>query len=187
MTTTSKHTGAAPGRSLRVARAVALALATAGTAILVPAGTASARSPHWQHYEYPDHIEVMCGSTPVHLTWPVNKEYFRDLAPAADGSYVEQVTGSLTALFTTDSGGSLRLNLGGPGETTYWPNGDYEVHSEGHYGFGVSPAQAAELGVPEQFSSFGLIDFVYHKADDSMTPVTIPGNVTDTCAQLGIH
>jgi hypothetical protein len=180
-----------PGR--RHVRAACVA-AGALTVVVASAGAASARSLDWAPWTPPaPTIDIACGSTPVHLSWPVNKEYMRTQKTLPDGSSVTQFTGSLTVHLATDDGRSLTVSAGGPTQERDNLGGtfDYEVHSEGHYVWSITPELAAELGVPQVFASEGLIDFVVHQSAlneiTSITPVRVPANVQDLCAELGVH
>jgi hypothetical protein len=151
--------------------------------LLVPVGAAWARGGDWEPVVLPPEIEAACGATTVHLTFPVNDEYQRNL-PQPDGSVVQQVTGRLVARFTTDAGAVVTANISGPGKAVLYPDGDVETVSTGRYGYTLTPVQAAELGTPQIFTSSGPIDFVQHP-DGSITPISLPHHVTDVCAELG--
>jgi hypothetical protein len=176
---------AANTRAGRAARATLLAAATAATALLlIPTGGASARSSDWTLWQPPTGIVATCGNTPVALDWPYNKEYVRELPLTPGTTEIQQFTGSLTARYRAPMK-TVTYNIGGPGTVTTYENGDQLVRSEGHYDFGVSPEQAEQLGVPQIFNTVGLIEFVIH-TDGTMTPLRIPSNITDVCADLGL-
>ena len=162
-----------------------LCVAVAGSsALLLPAGAASARGQGWTPWQPPVGVVVACGTTPVDLSFPYSKEYVREL-PLQPGTVdIQQFTGSLTVEFSAGDR-SVRLNTGGPGLTITYADGDVETRSSGHYSFAVSPEQAAQLGLPQIFGTTGLIDFVTHP-DGTMTPVRIPSKATDVCAELGL-
>ena len=170
-------------------RRAALVIVSAVTAVALPATAASARGDGWQPVTgLPDGATVHCGATPVTLTIPENKEYVRTLDGDSPGiDHVDQFTGSLHVRFTTGSGQSVTLSAGGPGLTIYYgTNGDVETHSEGWYNFAFDTVrQAQELGVPQIFSTTGLIDYITHR-DGSITPVKVPNHVVDICAELGL-
>lgn len=155
----------------------------AATVLLVPANSASARGDGWEPLTYPPEVEGACGSTVVHVTFPDVKEFQR-LIPQPDGTVVQQITGTDRTRFTTDAGADVTLNISGPGRNILYPNGDVETVSSGGYGNALSPEQAAQLGTPQIFASSGLIDYVTHP-DGSITPITVPHNVTNICALLG--
>src|SRR5437870_548065 len=101
--------------------------------LLAPASTALARGDDW--YPLPvSPYDWACGDTPVHLTFPVNREYARDL-PQPDGSVVQQFTGFLSVNFATDDGNSVTENISGPGKNVVYPNGDFEYSAGGQNGF----------------------------------------------------
>ena len=170
-------------------RAAVVVLATT-VVVAAPAAAASARGTGsgWQPVTgLPDGVTVYCGTAPVTLEFPLNREYTRTLdgdSPAVD--HVDEFTGSLTVRYTTASGRSVTLSAGGPGRTIYWTNGDVETHSEGWYNYAFpDPAQASALGLPQIVSTTGLIDYVTHP-DQTVTPVHIPQHVVDVCGELGL-
>ncbi|QGN58549.1 hypothetical protein [Nostocoides sp. HKS02] len=138
-------------------------------------------------YRAPRRRHGLLRSDPLTLTFPENKEFFR--TTPGDGlvvDHVDQFTGSLSVRFTTASGRSVTLSAGGPGRVITYTSGDVETHSEGWYNYAFpDPRQAAELGVPQIFSTTGLIDYITHP-DQSITPVTVPHHVIDICAELGL-
>jgi hypothetical protein len=173
-------------RSRRRPARTALLAAAAATAILVPAGAASARGGDWFLTSLPPGDLVGgCGATPVHLTFTDNREYERDTT-LVDGTVVKEFTGYLGAHFVADTGAAVDQNISGPGTVYAYPNGDVRFVSRGHFNYMVDPVQAAQLGVPQIFTTTGgPIDFTQH-ADGSMTPVTIPHHVIDVCGLLGL-
>lgn len=175
-----------PGR--RTARLVRPGLAVTmlvGAALLVPADAASARGGGWVPWQAPTGVVSFCGDTPVQVTFPVNREFVRELPRQPGTTDIQEFTGALFVRYTTDSGASVLVNASGPGVTTTYANGDLEIRSRGHYNFGVTPEQAAQLGVPQIFTTSGLIDYLIHP-DGSMTPIQIPQELTDECAALGL-
>jgi hypothetical protein len=121
----------------------------------------------------------------VHLTFTDNREYERDTT-LVDGTVVKEFTGYLGAHFVADTGAAVDQNISGPGTVYAYPNGDVRFVSRGHFNYMVDPVQAAQLGVPQIFTTTGgPIDFTQH-ADGSMTPVTIPHHVIDVCGLLGL-
>ena len=167
-------------------RRVVGAVIAVAAAVLATGGAASARSANWILWQPPTDVTVSCGNTPVHLTWPNNKEFVRELPLQPGTTDIQQFTGTLYVRFTTDAGVSILVNAGGPGLAITYTNGDVETRSYGHYVFAVAPEQAAALGVPPVFSTTGLIDFIYHPADNTMTPIKIPHDVIDVCAAMGL-
>ena len=159
--------------------------AAAAAVVLLPVGAASARGGGWVPWEAPTGITGYCGDTPVHVTFPVNKEYVRELPLQPGTTLIQEFTGTLFVRYTTDAGASVLVNAGGPGMTITYANKDVETRSRGHYNFGVTPEQAAQLGVPQVFTTTGLIDYITHD-DGTMTPIRIPTNVVDECAALGL-
>ncbi|TMK79345.1 MAG: hypothetical protein E6G47_08565 [Actinobacteria bacterium] len=157
----------------------------AASVVLLPASTAWARGDGWQPLPTPPSVDVFCGSTVVHLTFPVNKEY-GIFTTEPDGTVVLKVTGSLFLTFTTDAGASFSTNSSGPGELFFYTNGDFETIAQGLSTEAFSAEQAADLGLPSEITLLkGPLDFVLHP-DGSATPIRIPSVVTDICAQLGV-
>jgi hypothetical protein len=154
-------------------------------AVLLPVGAASARGGGWVPWQAPTGIVSYCGDTPVHVTFPTNKEFVRDLPLQPGTTSIQEFTGIIFVRYTTDSGATVLQNAGGPGTSITYTNGDIETRSRGHYNFGITPEQAAELGVPQIFTTTGPIDYLTHP-DGSMTPVRIPNHVIDVCAALGL-
>lgn len=164
---------------------VALLTAAAATAVLAPAGAASARGGGWYLTSPPTDIAGACGATVVHLTFTDNREYERDTT-LTDGTVVQEFTGYLGAHFVADTGAVADQNISGPGTVYVYPNGDVRFRSRGHFNYMVSPQQAAQLGVPQIFTTTGgPIDFTQH-GDGTMTPATIPHHVLNVCALLGL-
>lgn len=175
----------APKPRARAVRTALLGVA-ATTAVLVPAGAASARGGGWYLTSPPAQLTGACGATAVHLTFPVNREYERDTT-LADGTVMQEFTGYLGAHFVADTGAVADQNISGPGTVYVHPNGDVRFLSRGHFNYMVSEQQAAQLGVPQIFTTTGgPIDFTQH-ADGTMTPVTIPHHVINVCALLGLR
>jgi hypothetical protein len=170
---------------LHVVPRLLLAAAAVAGVVLVPAGAASARGGGWVRWQAPTGVVGFCGETPVQVTFPVNREFVRELPLQPGTTDIQEFTGALFVRYTTDSGASVLVNASGPGVTTMYANGDLEIRSRGHYNFGVTPEQAAQLGVPQIFTTSGLIDYVIHP-DGSMTPIQVPQELTDECAALGL-
>ncbi len=152
--------------------------------LVMTATNASARGDGWQLVKLPSSANAACGSTTVHISWPVNQEYVRNL-PQPDGTVIQQFNGYLAVNFATDAGGSVSVNTSGPARSIIFLNGDYEFHGQGLNTGSWTPDQAATTGMPQVWASSGLIDFIAHP-DGSVTPVVIPHNVTDICAALGV-
>ena len=159
-------------------------IAAAVGLLLVTATNVSARGDGWQLVEFPTDATAACGSTTVHVSWPVNQEYVRDL-PQPNGTVIEQSSGYLVVKFAIDGGGSVTLNTSGPSRNiVFLTNGDYEVHGMGLNTGALTAEQAAVVGMPQVWATSGLLDLIFH-LDGTVTPVVIPHNVTDICAELG--
>ena len=160
-------------------------IAVAVGLLVVTATNASARGDGWHLVELPTNAVAACGSTTVHVSWPVNQEYVRN-HPQPNGTVIQQSNGYLVVNFATDAGGSVTLNTSGPARSiVFLANGDYEVHGMGLNTGSWTPEQAAAVGMPQVWATSGLLDFIAHP-DGSVTPVVIPHNVTDICAELGV-
>jgi hypothetical protein len=147
--------------------------------VLVPAGAAWARGGEWQKVNNPP-AEGACGSTTVHVTYPIDEEYYR-LITLPDGTVEQQITGRLVANFATDAGASLYLNSSGPGKLFFFTNGDVEYRGTGLFS---GPGFFVPSG-PEILWSAGLIDVLFH-SDGSITYIRTPHHITDVCAALGL-
>ncbi len=160
---------------------VAVAL---GAVTLLPASSAWARGDGWVPLPA-NPFDALCGSTVVHVTFPVDKEYGL-FTTEQDGTVVLKITGSLFATYTTDAGASFSTNTSGPGKLFFYPNGDIEANGRGLNTEAFTPEQAAELGLPSELTFLqGPLDFIIH-ADGTAAPVRIPKVVTDICAALGV-
>ena len=95
-------------------RRIRLVLTVTAMFLFAAAATAWARGDGWQPLPPPPPFDIQCGSTPVHVTFPVDRQYFRNL-PQQDGTIIQQITGSLFVHFATDSGPSVTHNFSGPG------------------------------------------------------------------------
>ena len=167
-----------------LARLLLAAAALTGLRLL-PASAASARGGGWVPWQAPTGVTGTCGDTPVNVTFPVNREYLRELPLEPGTKDIQEFTGALFVRFTTDSGASVLVNASGPGVVTTYSNDDQEIRSRGHFNVALTAEQAAQLGVPEIFTTSGPIDFIAHP-DGSMTPIRIPNEVSDVCASLGL-
>ena len=112
----------------------------------------------WQPLPVPPH-DAACGATIVHVTAPVDKEYFRTTT-LTDGTVRIDVTGSLKLQFSTDAGASTSANASGPGSEFLYPNGDIEVVATGLASYPLTASQAATLGVPQLQVSAGPTDVI---------------------------
>ncbi len=161
-------------------RFVLLTLAAVGV-IAAIAGTAFARGGGWEPLPAPAY-DAACGATVVHVTAPVNKEYFRTTT-LPDGTVRTDVTGSLKLLFSTDAGASVSANASGPGSDFFYPNGDIEFVTTGLTSFPLTASQAATLGVPQLQVSAGPTDVILHP--DGSVSGHMGNIIRDICAELG--
>jgi hypothetical protein len=145
------------------------------------AGTASARGDGWQPLNA-EPYDAACGTTTVHVTFPVNREFFR-ATTLPDGTIRYDITGALFVTYSTDAGASVTVNASGPGTQFAYPNGDFEAQGTGLNSFTFTADHAATLGVPQISVSAGPIDVTFH-ADGSVSGHM--GNIIeDVCAELG--
>jgi hypothetical protein len=146
------------------------------------AGTASGRGGDWQLVQATPY-DAACGATTVHVTFPVNKEYYRVVETLPDGTIQYQITGSLFVTYSTDAGASVTVNASGPGTQFAFPNGDFEAPFTGLNSFTLSAAQAATLGVPQISVSAGPIDVTSHP--DGTVSGHLGNIIENVCAELG--
>lgn len=168
-------------KSLGMIRLVVLVAAVAGAMVVaLPTGSAWARGDGWEPLGFTPY-DAGCGDTLVHVTAPVNKEYFKQTT-LPDGTIRWQVTGSLKLTYATDAGESVDVNASGPGNIYFLPTGDVEVIGKGLNSLTFTPEQAATLGVPQISVSAGPIDVTFH------TDGTVSGHlgniIEDVCAEL---
>jgi hypothetical protein len=158
-------------------------LGLAALAVLGPlAGTASSRGDGWQPLDAQPY-DAACGATTVHVTFPVNREFYRVVETLPDGTIHYQITGALFVTYSTDAGASVTVNASGPGDQFAFPNGDFEAQGRGLNSFTFTAEHAAALGVPQISVSAGPIDVTFH-ADGTVSGHM--GNIIeDVCAELG--
>jgi hypothetical protein len=172
--------GRQPRKGVKV-RKLLIATIAVGT-ILLPASTAWARGGGWQPLPIPP-FDAACGATTVHVTIPVNKEFYR-AATLPDGTIEWDITGALKATYSTDAGASVSANVSGPGTVLFFTNGDFQQLGRGLSAFAFTEDQAAALGVPQIPQSAGPVDLTFH------TDGTVSGHLgnilQDICAELGL-
>ena len=157
-------------------------LVLAALAVLgVFAGNAAGRGDGWQPLNAQPY-DWACGATTVHVTFPVNREYFR-ATTLADGTTQYQITGALFVTYSTDAGASVTVNASGPGVQFAYPNGDFEALGFGLNSFTFTPESAAALGVPQISVSAGPIDVIFHS--DGSVSGHMGNIIEDVCAELG--
>src|SRR5256886_11266192 len=129
--------------------------------LVMTATNASARGDGWQLVKLPSSANAACGSTTVHISWPVNQEYVRNL-PQPDGTVIQQFNGYLAVNFATDAGGSVAGNTAGPARNKHFLDGDYECHGQGVKTGSWAPDQATTHGKPHVWASAGLTELLAH-------------------------
>jgi hypothetical protein len=115
-------------RSSMVVPLALLALTAAVAFLMGPASASANNDPHRIYLAAApfDLPSSFCGF-PVHVEFPVNKEYAK-VSTAADGSTIFKVTGSLfVSLTNTATGESITVNASGPGTATFSPDGTTEI------------------------------------------------------------
>jgi hypothetical protein len=155
-----------------------LGVALATCALLVPSSAAFARGGGWQPAEFAP-FDAACGETVVHVTFPVNREYVREI-DQEDGTVVLQYTGYVEINYATDDGASLTVNSSGPTKLLIYPNGDIEFMVAGPVS-GPPPFE----GLPDLIWTFGRADIVFHE-DGSYTVIKFPQRLVDICTELGL-
>ena len=164
----------------RLVRSLVGAVVAAGLMIAAPATTAWARGGDWEPLPFPSY-DASCGSTVVHVSAPVNKEFGRT-TDLPGGVTRTQVTGRLVLNYATDAGHSVAVNASGPGNLYVYPNGDTQVVSHGLNSFTFSEDQAATLGVPQISVSAGPMDVTFHP--DGTVSGHMGNIIEDVCAEL---
>jgi hypothetical protein len=179
-------------RSGRPALVVAkAALATVGLSaglLTVTAAEASAatrqdqpsRGDGWKPLAFPPY-DWTCGATIVHVSAPVNREFYRETV-LANGTVRWHVTGSLRLEYATDTGQVVTVNSSGPGQLLQKRGGDVQVLAKGLNSYNFTPEQAATLGVPQISVSAGPIDVTWHP--DGTVSGHLGNIIEDVCAEL---
>jgi hypothetical protein len=147
--------------------------------VLVPAGSAWARGGGWEKVNNQP-VDANCGSTTVHVTFPVDQEYTRTFT-LPDGTVEQDIIGRLITNFATDAGASVSYNTSGPAHLLTYENGDFEVRQYGALG---DPGFFLPPGGPDIFVASGFLDDILHP-DGSITYLRTPHHITDVCAALG--
>src|SRR5947209_6569878 len=163
-------------------------LALAGVAALALAagiaGSALGRGGDWTPVPAAP-FDWQCGTTTVHVTVPVNKEY-QQVTTLSDGTQVIKVTGSLKIGLATDAGSSLTANASGPANREMFdPNtGNLDFIAQGQNLLFLTEEQSAATGLPEIFSTSGPIDVLF-RGDGTVQVNRISlQTLTDLCAAL---
>ena len=146
-----------------------------------PTGSASGSGDGWQPLNALP-FDAACGATTVHVTFPVNREFFR-ATTLPDGTTQFQITGALFITYSTDAGASVTVNASGPGTQFAFPNGEFEAQGTGLNSFTWDAVSAATLGVPQISVSAGPIDVFFHS--DGTVSGHMGNIIEDVCAELG--
>jgi hypothetical protein len=164
--------------------AIGAAVCTAAMVATVPIGDASAggdgRGDGWQPLAFAPY-DAACGTTTVHVSTSVNKEYYRETI-LPDGTVQWQVTGALTVKYATGTGESVIVNASGPGHLLVFPSTDVQVLAKGLNSYTFTQEQAETLGVPQISVSAGPIDVTWHP--DGTVSGHMGNIIRDVCAEL---
>lgn len=148
------------------------------------AATATARGDDWTPVVSAP-FDTLCGSTVVHVTFPVSKEY-QQVTANPDGTQVFKITGSARVGLATDAGNSLTVNSSGPTQQeTFNPvTGDVDFIGQGQSVLFLSPDQSAATGLPEIFSASGPVDILFRGDGTVQVNQLNLNTVTDLCAAV---
>jgi hypothetical protein len=160
-----------------------LGTAVAAAAVVVPTAAASAHGgPGWIPLTFPDG-EAACGATTVHAAF-LRQHLSGKETVLADGTLFFDLSGTSTALLTTDAGASVSVQQAGPARNTVYANGDFETSGTGTGLFAVTPDLVGPLGLPSQIALIsGPYDAKFTTAGAS-TWVVKPNRIIDLCAKL---
>ena len=159
-----------------------VAVALLGT--LAPMGSASARGDGWTFLKASNFTVPSCG-TRMRQTVVANKEYAKFALDTAGVLHFVLVTGVFKVHVTNlATGKSLVVNASGTRhDALLYPNGDFLFTSSGPSLINLSPEQADETGLPQQFLNRGNMDLLF-KADGSAELQSRTGHLIDLCAAL---
>src|SRR5436309_1483875 len=121
-------------------RLLAVFFVIGGMALVGPAAPAFGRGDGWQPAPFTP-FDASCGEITVHVTAPVNKEYFKETV-LEDGTVQDTITGSFRLNYTTDFGKSVTVNSSGPGDLLFRQSGDLEIVAQGLDSFAFTAEQA---------------------------------------------
>jgi hypothetical protein len=160
--------------------AIGAAVLAAAMVVALPASDAFARGDGWQPLAFTPY-DAACGATTVHVSAPVNKEYYRETT-LPDGTVQWQVNGSLKLTYATDEGESITVNSSGPGHLLVFPSSDVQILAKGLNSFTFTLEQAQTLGVPQISVSAGPFDVTFHS--DGTVSGHLGNIIRDVCAEL---
>jgi hypothetical protein len=147
------------------------------------AGTALARGGDWQPVTATP-FDWTCGTTTVHITLLVNKEY-QQISTLPDGTLLLKVTGSLKVALATDAAASISVNASGPGNSLFDPvTNAFEFIGTGNNLVFLTAAQSAATGLPEIFTASGSIDLLFLSDGTVQVNQVNHPTVTDLCKAL---
>jgi hypothetical protein len=171
------------GRRLQVTRLMLIGVALLALAGAIT-GTAMGRGGDWTPVVAVP-FDTACGTTTVHVTFPVNKE-FEQVTTNADDTQVIKVTGSLKVGLATDGGNSLTVNASGPTSKEMFDptTGDLDFIAQGQSMLFLSAAQSAATGLPQIFTTDGPVDVLFRSDGTVQVNQLNLNTVTDLCGAL---
>lgn len=152
---------------------------------VVTASPALARGPKWQFLPaVPFTLDSSFCGFQVAVSFPADNEFFK-LLKTPDGSVILLVSGDVKASFTNlATGKTLTESLSTPQQVTQFPDGSVTIAAKGRNDFILTPAEAAQFGLPTVAVTAGALT-VSVAADGSITSVSLQGHVVvDVCAAL---
>jgi hypothetical protein len=156
---------------------------------VMTASPALARGPKWQFQpKTPRTLPAeLCGFE-VRVTYPVNRE-FTKILKASDGSMITLSTGSVTESLTNlETGKTITENVSGPSKTIIFPDGSFTAVEHGRNELILTPAWAAQFGLPTVSVTVGNRSVSGTFAPDgtvtTITSLSLHGHAIDMCAAL---
>jgi hypothetical protein len=172
-------------RRLGVIVALAALLGLFGGAVTSAPALAGGRGPKWQFLPFEPFTlpPVFCGFK-VHVTAPVNKQYIKILK-TADGSTAFLITGAARLSLTNlETGKSITENVSGPAKLITRADGSATLLGRGHGLLELTPAQAAQFGLPTLSIDVGA-GTITIAPDLTLTSVSLHGHVlVNVCTAL---
>jgi hypothetical protein len=169
-------------------RFVPLLIAIMAVMLIAPASVSANNDPHRDFMPAaPFDLPAGFCAFPVHVAFPVNREY-ATTSTLRDGSTVVKVTGSsFMSVTNLDTGKMITVNVSSSGTFTYPPDGlTFSITVHGPSWFASDNPKLTDFGLP---SNFVVITGLAHVTVDMTTgeflSFTGPYSVhTDVCAAL---
>jgi hypothetical protein len=125
-----------------------------------------------------------CGF-PIHVGIVSDREYYIHETTLADGTLIQQVTGTLVLSFTnTDTGKTITENVSGPGSFTTYPDGGFLVDAQGLSFFFFGPIGQANTGEPGFVITSGHAVAFFDPVTGAADSFTLTGRQTNGCTLL---